>query len=80
MGRTSTEDEPHSGSLAEATMQEMIKKISKVVLEDHRIKTRETTEAVGISFELVHNILHEHLGMKKLCVRWMPQFLTLQQK
>ncbi len=50
---------------------EIIKKILKVVLEDRQIKVRELAEAVGISSELVHNIVRQYLNMKKLCARWV---------
>lgn len=48
-------------------------------MEDHRMKVREIAEAVGISTERVHN-MHEKLHMKKLCARWVPRLLTLDQK
>ncbi|KAF7276485.1 hypothetical protein GWI33_010254 [Rhynchophorus ferrugineus] len=33
-----------------------------------------------ISTECVHHIIHEYLGMRKLCVRWVPHELTFGQK
>ena len=44
------------------------------------MKVREIAEAVGISTERVHNILHEKLHVKKLCTRWVPRLLTFDQK
>ena len=35
---------------------------------------------MGISSERVHNILHQHLGMKKLSARWVPRLLTVDHK
>src|SRR5687768_12197365 len=59
----------------------MIKKIHGIVLEERRVKVREIADIVGISNERVHNILHEHLAMKKLSsVRWVPRLLTTDQK
>ncbi len=63
-----------------ANTPEMIKKIHKVVLEDRRIRAREIAEAIGVSSEQVHNILHEDLGIKKLCARWVLCSLALEQK
>ncbi len=57
-----------------------LKKIHKVILEDDRINMKETAEALGKSSEWVLNILHEHLGMKKLCARWVSCLLTFEQK
>ena len=35
---------------------------------------------VGISKSAVHRILTENLDMRKLCVRWVPLLLTMEQK
>ncbi len=81
-GCTSTEEEPHGTCWREATRPEMIeKKIHKVVLEDSRIKVREIAEAISISSEWVwvHNILHEHLGTKKLCTIWVLCLLKVNK-
>jgi len=32
-----------------------------------------------ISNDHIHNLLHEHLHMKKLSARWMPRLLTVDQ-
>ena len=49
-------------------------------MEDHRIKVHEIAEIVGMSVGAVHNILHEKLEMKKMCVWWLPRLLTIHQK
>jgi histone-lysine N-methyltransferase SETMAR len=51
-----------------------------MVLDDQRIKVRETAETIGISKERVGCILHEELDMKKLCARWVTRLLTADQK
>ncbi|KAL1454589.1 hypothetical protein WDU94_010809 [Cyamophila willieti] len=45
-----------------------------------RTKVLDIAESVGISTERVWYILHEHLGMQKLCARWVPRLLTPDQK
>jgi len=40
-----------------------------MLLDDWRMKVRETAETLGISKECVGYILHEELDMKKLCAR-----------
>ena len=47
------------------TTSEMIEKIHRIVMKDHRIKMRDITEIVGISVDRMHNILHKELEMKK---------------
>ena len=50
------------------------------VLDDRQMKVREIAETTGISKECVGYILHEQLGLKKLCARWVPRLLTADQK
>ena len=35
---------------------------------------------MGISMTTIHKILHEHLGVRKICSRWIPHNLTIAQK
>jgi len=79
-GRTSTSDAERSGRPKEVVTPEIVDKIHGMILDDRRIKVREVAEAVGISTERVHHILHEYLDMKKLSARWVPRLLTLDHK
>lgn len=79
-GRTSCQDEPRSGRPCEVTTPEMVEKIHGIVLANRRLKLTDIAESVGISKERVFNILSEHLGMRKLCARWVPRLLTVDQK
>ena len=45
-----------------------------------KVKVREIAEIVSISTERVVNILHTHLCMRRLFARWVPRFLTIDQK
>jgi hypothetical protein len=65
-GRMRTNDAEHSGCLVEATIPEIFDKIHDMVMDDRRVKVRGIASAVGISSERVHNILHQHLNMRKL--------------
>ena len=47
---------------------------------DRRLKVLEITREVGISHGSVLNILHECLGLSKVCARWVPRLLTPVQK
>ena len=51
-----------------------------MVLDDRRLKVYEIAETVGISEEKVRHILHEELGMRKLCARWVPHLLNADHK
>jgi hypothetical protein len=79
-GRTSLEDDPCEGHPESTTTPEITEQLHDMVLDDRRMKMRETAETVGISKECVGYIMHEELDMKKLCTRWMPRLLTADQK
>ena len=79
-GRTNCQDEHRSGRPNEVTTPEMVKKILKMILDDRRLKVRELADMIGISKSAIHRILTENLNMKKLCARWVPRLLTMEQK
>ena len=76
----STSDAECSGRPVEATTPEIVDKIHDMVMDDRRLKVREIASALGISSEWVHNILYQHLNMRKLSARWVPRSLTVDQK
>jgi len=43
-------------------------------------KVKEISDILGISKERVGYILHQELNMRKLCARWVPHLLTINQK
>ena len=67
-GRSSINDDEHSRRPKTAMTEEIIEKIHNAVLNDRRV--RELADIINISVNRVHNILHEHLHMKKLSARW----------
>ena len=56
------------------------KRLHKLVLADRKLKLHETAEELKISEGSVFTILHQHLSMRKLCSKWVPRFLTVDQK
>ena len=71
-GRTSTNDEPHSGRPSYVTTPEMIRNVVRLVTDDCKLNVREISKMVNISTEHLQNILHNHL--------YMPHVITDQQK
>lgn len=51
-----------------------------MVMADRRLKVREIAKVLGISNDKVNNILNEHLGMEKKCLRCVLCFLTIDEK
>ena len=51
-----------------------------MVLIDRKLKLRGIADTLKISEGSVFAILHGHLSMVKLCLIWVPRFLTVDQK
>ncbi|GFU41928.1 histone-lysine N-methyltransferase SETMAR [Trichonephila clavipes] len=79
-GRKSLGDDKRSGRLNTATTDETIAKVHQMGLDNRRIKVREIAEVMIMSKEHVCHILNQHLGIRKLSMRWVPCLLTLDQK
>jgi len=62
-GDMSPSDAERFGRSVEVTTPEIIEK--NLCYDDRKVKARETAEAVGISNDRVHNILHKHLHREK---------------
>ena len=61
-------------------MTEMVKKVHKMVLDNHRLKVREPADMQSFSKSAVHCILSENVDMRKQCGRWVLRLLTMVQK
>lgn len=55
-------------------------KVHNMVLDDRRLKVYEISKAIGLSEERVRHILHNELGVRKLCTRWVPISLNADEK
>ena len=51
-----------------------------MVIGDRRNTVIYIASVVGSSQEIVHSILTEDLNMRKLSSRWVPRFLTVEQR
>ena len=79
-GRENLEDDPRSGRPHTAVTEVNVAKVEQLVKEDRRIKLKELEVAIGVGRAAIISILHEHLGLSKLCARWVPRLLTREQK
>ena len=79
-GRQYVDDDPRSGRPTTATTQTNIEKIKEIINEDPHITLSSIALRVDISKGKVHEIIHNHLGMRKPCARWIPHNLTASQK
>lgn len=60
------------------TSDENCKAVEYLVMSDRRLRVDEIAASTGISHGSVETILHEKLGMFKVCARWVPRSLTLK--
>ena len=79
-GRSSLQDEFREGCPKSVAVPETTDAVRQLVLQDRRVTYREIETTLGISGTIIHSILHEHLTVKKICSRWMPQNLSIAQK
>ena len=79
-GRTSTNESELLGRPKNVTTLEIIENIHDIVFDDPKVKVRELAEAADISIGSIVKILHEDFGMRNLTAKWVPRFLTIDQK
>ena len=52
----------------------------QLILQDHHVSYREIKTTLGIHGTSIHSILHEHLTVKIICLRWILHNLSIAQK
>ena len=57
-------------------LSENIVAVRELIMQESHVTCREIEASLGISSTSIHSILHEHLGVKKICCRWIPHNLT----
>ena len=58
------------------TADENIEAVERIVMRDRQISIRCLAEQLTI----IHHIMNNHMGMKKICTRWGPKLLTSIQR
>lgn len=79
-GRLSIKDDERPGRPVEVINDEICARTEQLVMSDRRIKIIQIATELRISCGSVWTILHEKLGMSKVCARWVPRMLTPLQK
>ena len=74
------EDAPRTGRPLTTATDENIEVVEHIVMRDRQISVRRVAVELGIPKTIVHEILSNHLGMRKVYVRWVPKFLTPIQR
>jgi [histone H3]-lysine36 N-dimethyltransferase SETMAR len=79
-GEMCIKDDARTGRPIEAVTYENIKKVHKIILNDRKVKLIEIAETLKISKERVGHILLVYLDIRKLCAKWVPRVLTIDQQ
>lgn len=75
-GRTNVHDDKRSGRPSVVT-DDLVEKVNAKVRENRRFTISEISiQFPEVSRALIHEIVTEKLGYKKLCARWVPKMLT----
>ena len=56
------------------TADENIEAVEQIVMHDRQISIRRVAYELAIIHD--HEIMNNHMGMKKVCTRWVPKLLT----
>ena len=70
------EDVPRMGSPLTITADENIEAVERIAMRDRQISIRRLAEELSIT----HEIMNNHMGMKKVCTRWIPKLLAPIQR
>ena len=65
-------DAPRMGRPSTITADENIEAVERIVIHDRQISIRHLAEELLI----IHEIMNNHMDMKKVCTRWVPKLLT----
>ena len=79
-GVTELKDQSPPGMEVHARTDRNIERVRQLIEEDRRISIRRLAATVGTSTWTIEKILHEDLGLVRLCSRWVPRMLTKQMK
>lgn len=71
-----TTDAPRVGRPNSAIMQEDIDRVARIIKESPRMGIRSISEFIHLSYGTLFSLLHEHLLMKKMYAKWVPNKLT----
>jgi histone-lysine N-methyltransferase SETMAR len=74
------EDALRIGRPSTTNTDENIEAVERIVMRDRQISVRRVADELGIPKTNVHEIMNNHLGMKKVCTRWVPKLLTPLQR
>ncbi|UYV71450.1 hypothetical protein LAZ67_8003270 [Cordylochernes scorpioides] len=79
-GRITCTDNERPGRPSVTATPSTINAVENLILEDRKISIFTIADNLNISYGTVHIIIKEQLQFRKICCRWIPHFLNLDQK
>ncbi|KAJ8935783.1 hypothetical protein NQ318_018410 [Aromia moschata] len=79
-GREDVNDENRAGRPSTSSSDDNVKRVRDLLNIDRRLSVRLISETLDITKTIVHEIVSESLGMRKVCAKLVPKVLTDYQK
>ena len=79
-GARTLEDDDRCGRMATTVTPENVPRVESLIKEDPKMTNAEIQDIMKISSASLTRILHDSLGVRKRCTRWMPHNLSEEQK
>lgn len=79
-GREEVADEDRAGRPSTSTNTDNVTRVRKVLNSDRRLSICLIAQMLNLSKSVVHDIVTEHLNMRKVCAKMVPKVLTDGQK
>lgn len=76
-GRFDLADEPRVGRPRSSTSDEDVIRVDGLIQEDRRRKVRELAVELELPKSVIHEIMYERLGYRKVSSRWVPKQFTI---
>ena len=71
---------PRMGRPSTITADENVEAVEEIVMRNRQVSVRRLAEGLAIPKTIIHEIMNNHMGMKKVCTRWGPKLLTPIQR
>jgi len=78
-GRTSVDDDEHTGRPTSCTTPETIARIQEIIRQDRRRTIRDIAGEVDVGYGTCQWVLTEELGMQGVAAKFVPRILTADQ-
>ncbi len=79
-GNDSAEDGTRSGRPVSTRTDDNVARVAALLKKERRLSCRHVAEKLVLPRTIVHRIIRENLGKRKLCARFVPHALTREQR